>query len=474
MLFSSVSTLVGIAGQANYAAANSSLDELAQFRQRHGLPAVSVQWGPWRGVGMAMASGAITQLELQGIGGILGEPALAALEAASKWMQIPVVAVAHFRWPLFMASLPQNVSTTLMSLISVHNSQHSESSIVDEKNEFISYLSELKPDERLVQLQLWVSEQVALVGQIQVGFDQPLMDAGVDSLAAIELRNQLSKNLSGMQLAAGLLFNHPTVSKLAAHFECLLFPAKHAPLARPVLALNKLPDLVGFTSTQIGCRFPSDNTSTHKFWAALSSARNAIRSLSDGRWDEKQYSEPTTCYIQCGGFLTDAEMFDAAYFSISPLEASKMDPQQRVVLEVCSLYVCLSCCMTHLKCNDPKLFQVARSALDQSASRAIGVFIGIQTGESSSLPSCGKPGPYTATGASAAIASSRISFVLGLEGPSLSVDTACSSALVALDAACHHLQNASCELVLSAAVGMLTSVRGFISMCSMHVLSSEG
>ena len=102
------------------------------------------------------------------------------------------------------------------------------------------------------------------------------------------------------------------------------------------------------------------------------------------------------------------------------------------------------------------------------------MFIGIQTGESSSLPSRGKPGPYTATGASAAIASSRISFVLGLEGPSLSVDTACSSALVALDAACHHLQNASCELVLSAAVGMLTSVRGFISMCSMHVLSSEG
>ena len=346
MLFSSVSTLVGTAGQANYAAANSCLDELAQFRQRNGLPAVSVQWGPWSGVGMAMASGAITQLELQGIGGILGEPALAALEAASKWMQIPVVAVAHFQWPLFMASLPQNVSTTLMSLISVHNSQHSESSIVDEKNEFISYLSKLRPDERLVQLQLWVSEQVALVGQIQVGFDQPLMDAGVDSLAAIELRNQLSKNLSGMQLAAGLLFNHPTVSKLAAHFECLLFPAKHAPLARPVLALNKLPDLVGFTSTQIGCRFPSDNTSTHKFWAALSSARNAIRSLSDGRWDEKQYSEPTTCYIQCGGFLTDAEMFDAAYFSISPLEASKMDPQQRVVLEVCSLYVCLSCCMT--------------------------------------------------------------------------------------------------------------------------------
>ena len=74
----------------------------------------------------------------------------------------------------------------------------------------------------------------------------------------------------------------------------------------------------------------------------------------------------------------------------------------------------------------------------------VGVFVGIQVGEFSVIRQNEIPGPYTATGGSAAIASNRVSYVLGLEGPSMSVDTACSSALVGLEGACYALRAGSC------------------------------
>ena len=98
--------------------------------------------------------------------------------------------------------------------------------------------------------------------------------------------------------------------------------------------------------------------------------------------------------------------------------------------------------------------------------------MGIQVMEN--LVSKSSPGAYTATGRSAAIASNRLSYVHGLEGPSMSVDTACSSALVALDVACHSLQTSACTLAVTAGVNVLLSPDGFVATCKAHMLSPEG
>ena len=83
-------------------------------------------------------------------------------------------------------------------------------------------------------------------------------------------------------------------------------------------------------------------------------------------------------------------------------------------------------------------------------------------------------GPYTAAGGSAAIASNRVSYVLGLEGPSISVDTACSSALVALQSACLSLHSYQCTSAVVAAVSIMLSPHGFVAACGAHMLSTVG
>ena len=111
----------------------------------------------------------------------------------------------------------------------------------------------------------------------------------------------------------------------------------------------------------------------------------------------------------------------------------------------------------------------------------VGVFVGIQVGGFNLILNQKQAGPYTATGGSAAIASNRISYALGLEGPSMSIDTGCSSALVALDAACRTLAAGLCDTsktlhttALVASVNVLLSAAGYVLICQAHMLSPEG
>ena len=134
-----------------------------------------------------------------------------------------------------------------------------------------------------------------------------------------------------------------------------------------------------------------------------------------------------------------------------------MDPQQRKLLEV-----------GYAALVDAGL------AKPELLGSAAGVFVGIQVGEYGSLPHRGQPSPYSATGASAAIAANRVSYLLGLEGLSMSVDTACSSALVALETGRQCLGSGLCETALVGTVNVLVSVAGFIGTCSAHMLSPTG
>ena len=118
--------------------------------------------------------------------------------------------------------------------------------------------------------------------------------------------------------------------------------------------------------------------------------------------------------------------------------------------------------------------QVAGQSKQKLLGSATGVFVGLAGGEFAALPNKSEAGPYTATGGHAAIASNRVSYVLGLEGPSISVDTACSSAIVALDTACHSLHSGACIQALVGTVNALLSVSGFVGTCKAHMLSARG
>src|SRR5262249_23272192 len=134
---------------------------------------------------------------------------------------------------------------------------------------------------------------------------------------------------------------------------------------------------------------------------------------------------------------------DPAFFSIAPREAVDLDPQQRLLLEV-SWHALEDAAI------DPHRLVGSRS----------GVYVGISTHDYSQLMARGGEetiGPYRGTGTSQSAAAGRLSFVLGLEGPSLAIDTACSSSLVALNQACRGLMDGDCDLALAGGVNAILS-----------------
>jgi thioester reductase-like protein len=216
----------------------------------------------------------------------------------------------------------------------------------------------------------------------------------------------------------------------------------------------------------VGCRFPGGVHDAESFWQLLIAGRSAITEVPADRWDATRYFDadpdaPGHTYTQHAGLLEDLTGFDTAFFGIPPREARSLDPQQRLVLEVAW-----------------QALEHAGMAPDTLNGTRTGVFIGAARSDFERLvmPE-NKPGVldgYAATGTSANFAANRLSYILGLEGPSLVVDTACSSSLVALHLATQSLRADECDLALVGGVNVLLSPLAFVALSKSRMLSPRG
>ena len=215
----------------------------------------------------------------------------------------------------------------------------------------------------------------------------------------------------------------------------------------------------------LGCRFPgADNPDA--FWDLLQSGGDAIQEIPNERWDVDTYYDPDPTaigkmYTRYGGFIDHFDKFDAPFFGITPREATNLDPQQRWLLEVSWE------ALEHAGLN-PESLQKTRT----------GVFVGIGPVDyllhaHKEIPSY-ETDTYLGTGTDNSVASGRLSYFLGLNGPCLAVDTACSSALVAVHLAVMSLRNGECSLALAGGVNALLSPNIFISQCQAKMLSTDG
>src|SRR5581483_6549528 len=177
----------------------------------------------------------------------------------------------------------------------------------------------------------------------------------------------------------------------------------------------------------LACRFPEADT-PEQFWSLLRDGIDAISEVPPDRWDIDTFFDPDPdapgkMYARHGGFLKGIDRFDPGFFGISPREAVSLDPQQRLLLEV----------------SWEALEHAGQAPAKLVGSRS-GVFVGISTTDYGQLlarsQDAARLDAYVGTGNSLSVAAGRLSYVLGLQGPSLSVDTACSSSLVALHLAC--------------------------------------
>ncbi|MBD9358030.1 non-ribosomal peptide synthetase/type I polyketide synthase [Methylomonas albis] len=215
----------------------------------------------------------------------------------------------------------------------------------------------------------------------------------------------------------------------------------------------------------MGCRTPGAND-PDAFWELVRNGRDAIREIPAERWDASAYYDPEPgrpgkAYTRYGGFIEQADRFDAAFFGISAREAESMDPQQRLLLEV------------------------AWEALEHAglpASRLLGsptgVFVGVTASDYGLLQAeradQGQVNPYFNTGTPLNACAGRLSYVLGLQGPCMAVDTACSSSLTAIHLACTALRAKDCDLALSGGVNLTLSPLLNITLSAAGMMSADG
>ncbi|MFB4301861.1 type I polyketide synthase [Actinomadura sp. NTSP31] len=291
--------------------------------------------------------------------------------------------------------------------------------------------------------------------------DVPFRELGVDSRMAVVIRDKLSAAL-GRDLPGSLLFDHPTATELAGALRsqdeaaagaepgARTAAAPHAPARAP----RESDDDIAIVA--MSCRYPGGVRSPEDLWRLVDAGTDAIGPFpADRGWDLDELPEGPAA----GGFLDGAADFDAAFFGISPREAAGIDPQQRLLLETAW-----------------EAFE--RAGLDRGALRGsrTGVFVGAtaqEYGPRLAEPEDGTRG-HRLTGTSPSVASGRIAYVLGLRGPAVTVDTACSASLVSVHMAAQAIRQGECDTALAGGVTVLATPGMFLDFGRQQGLASDG
>ncbi|MFE2043043.1 SDR family NAD(P)-dependent oxidoreductase [Streptomyces sp. NPDC059477] len=288
----------------------------------------------------------------------------------------------------------------------------------------------------------------------------PFAAQGLDSLAALDLHRRLTER-TGLDLPAGIAYDCPTVRELAARLLAEVHGDPDPP-ARPatVRAAEEPVAVVG-----IGCRFPGGISSPADLWRLLTEGGEVLSGFPHDRgWDltalyDEDPEVPGSTYVRDGGFLDTATEFDADFFGISPRESLGMDPQQRLVLET-------------------SWHALEDAGIDPTTLRgtAAGMFFGAEVQEYGPRLHDAPDGldAHLLAGNAASVISGRVAYVLGAEGPAVTVDTACSASLVAVHLACRSLRDGESSLALAGGVAVMGGPGVFTAFSRQRGLAPDG
>ena len=464
MLFSSVSATVGLAGGSSYSAANAYLDGLANWRKQR-LSAMSVKWGPVSEVGMTAASGQADHLEAMA----LKTMSVAQVSSALRYLLSQQGPSANLRGEVMLARVDwaafvREVGMDIPQIKDFQPKTGGKKAGGAGKNNALAAMSE---EDRMATVLKSIRGAAEGMG-LEMEAETPFMEAGIDSLSAVEFRNKVSSEFREVRLPSTLMFDYPSMSALAAYVSGQIVPVEEVASAEPqvkALAARSSAGAKGGDSAHLAilggaCHLPGDSWSLEHFGYMLSQAVDCVVEVPYNRWDQGEYYDPDAStglkmYMKHAGFIEGIELFAASNFSITKPEAETMDPQQRHLLETAF-----------------ESFVGAGYSRNQLMGSLTGVFIGQDKCDWNRMTVGG--GPFAATGGSSSISANRISYALGLKGPSATMDTACSSSLVAADTAAATLRRRRCELAVVAGVNMCLLPETFVACCQAHMLSAGG
>ena len=305
---------------------------------------------------------------------------------------------------------------------------------------------------------------------------------GIDSLMVVQMTTELEKSFGA--LSKTLFFEHGSIEELAAYF-LLRHGARLNELApdapstfTPFVAQVPLPPVVTASAAVVA---PSGSTSTPEpiaivglsgrypqaanlqvFWQNLVEGLDCITEVPAQRWDPAQVLKPEGKLLsRWGGFIDGVDQFDPLFFNISPHDAEFMDPQERLFLQC-----------AYETFEDAGLAQGLRS---QGEAGRTGVYVGVMYQEyqlyGAEQTLLGRP--MALSGSSASIAN-RVSWCLGLKGPSLAVDSMCSASLTAIHLACQGLRSGDCEVALAGGVNVNLHPNKYLGLAQGNFASSRG
>ncbi len=472
VLFSSVAGVLGNPGQANHAAANAFLDQLAAHRRALGLPGQAIAWGAWSGLGEAeeQRERIAGRREASGTGWFTPEQGFMAFERLLRQDATGGV-VAAVDWPVFGESL-EGRPHLLEELLIVDADDDGTSS----PDDLLALLAATPAAERESTLVSFLQGEVQAVLRLpaapapKVGF----FDLGMDSLMAVELRNRLNRAFSETYVAPNtLVFDYPTISDLAGHLVDALDEAGAAADSAPVPEPAPTPEPAAAPTgpavttreddeiaiVGMACRFPGA-PDLQAFWSQLEAGHDAV---TGGRQDDGSWAgiagDPAAGDSAWGrgGFVEGIDRFDARFFGMTPIGTRMMDPQQRLLLE-----------------TSWRAFEDAGIDLESLRGSNTGVYAGIATSEYRDLMMLAGGQDLNYLGTASSMALGGIAYKLGLMGPTMPVVLNCAASLVAVHHAVTALRQGEVDLALVGGVNAIFSLGLTREMVELGMLSPEG
>ena len=506
-LFSSIASVMGNVGQADYATANGFMDQFAAYRNRQVATGerrgrtLSINWPLWQAGGMRIDPA--SEELLRQTTGLQPMRTATGLQAfyrglAAPYDQLLVVEgdLTQIRRALLAGRPIQPELAPLVTAVEQSVAPETDAATIDSDS-----LVEKTQD----YLRRELSEQLKLPSN-KIDPQAALEKYGIDSILAMKLTNQLEKTFGS--LPKTLFFEYQTISELSEYFTqshsarlATLFPAMGngyhqlkpvdtQPEMRPraharrdsgrrVGRLRSTPgsatDTDPIAIIGLSGRYP-EAVDIEAYWRNLREGKDCIIEVPKERWVWREYfsedrSQSGRHYSKWGGFIAGVDEFDPLFFNMAPKEAKYIDPQERLFLQ--HVWMAIE------DAGYTRASLQTSSEQDLSGERdlagQVGVYVGVMYSEYQLFGAeSSMQGKRLGIAASVASIANRVSYALNLHGPSMTLDTMCSSSLTAIHLACQDLTLGRTSLAIAGGVNVSIHPNKYLALSAGQFISSDG
>ncbi|MGN9166787.1 SDR family NAD(P)-dependent oxidoreductase [Paenibacillus polymyxa] len=500
ILFSSVAGSLGNIGQADYAAANAFMDAYARYRntlveqkQRYGQT-LSINWPLWKEGGMRIDSETEQIMEEMGMFAMGTDTGMRALyQSLASGKDQVMVLEGH----------ASQLRETLLQQPSLNQVEDASSMIMESRKE-PGIGQDLLVEKAANYLKQLLATSIRLPAR-QIEADAPMEKYGIDSIMIRQLTRELEKTFG--TLPKTLFFEYQSIRELTQYFlevhqkqliqllgmeeevnavqaftsstvkenperplSSSRRQAREMPAQAKLLDQKKLqpqPKAAGGTGDiaiiGLSGMYP-EAENVREFWSNLRDGKDCITEIPKERWDHSIYfdeegNKSGKAYSKWGGFIKGVDQFDPKFFNISPREAEIIDPQERLFL----------------KCVYETIEDAGYTREGLGLERNVGVFVGVMYEEYQLYGAQEQArGKMIAVPGNPASIANRVSYFCNFHGPSMAVDTMCSSSLTTIHLACQSLQQDECELAVAGGVNVSIHPNKYLMLGQGRFVSSKG